>query len=116
MFRIIAGLFAYAHKKLTGEVLMERRPETARRLRAQSITLENRENMSVTGVRNVNEFNDTDICLDTDCGVLHIDGEELHRTKLNLEDGVVMLEGNICGVVFEDEQEERTGLWSRIFK
>ena len=115
MFRIIAGLFAYAHKKLTGEVLMERRPETARRLRAQSITLENRENMSVTGVRNVNEFNDTDICLDTDCGVLHIDGE-LHITKLNLEDGVVMLEGNICGVVFEDEQEERTGLWSRIFK
>ena len=94
---------------------MERKPDV-KRLRAQAITLENRELLSVSGVRNVEEFNDTEICLDTDCGILHIDGEELHITKLNLDDGIMLLEGRICGIVFEEEQEERGGFFSRLLK
>ncbi|MBQ9949462.1 MAG: sporulation protein YabP [Clostridia bacterium] len=95
---------------------MERKPESIKRLRSQAVTLENREMLSVSGVRNVDEFNDTDICLDTDCGILHIDGGGLHITKLNLDDGIVLLEGNICGIVFEEEAEERGGFFSKIFK
>lgn len=95
---------------------MERKPDGTKRLRAQAITLENREMLSVSGVRNVDEFNETDICLDTDCGILHIDGDSLHITKLNLDDGIVLLEGNICGIVFEDEPQVRSGLFSRLFK
>ena len=94
---------------------MERKPDV-KRLRAQAITLENRELLSVTGVRNVDEFNDSEICLDTDCGVLHIDGAELHITKLNLDEGLVLLEGEICGIVFEEEQEERSSLFTRLFR
>lgn len=95
---------------------MERKPELTKRLRAQAITLENRESLSVTGVRNVEEFNDTDICLDTDCGILHVDGNGLHITKLNLDDGIVLLEGSICGIVFEEDTQDRGSVWSRLFK
>lgn len=95
---------------------MERKPELTRRLRMQAITLENRENLSVSGVRNVEEFNDTDICLETDCGILHIDGANLHITQLNSEDGIVLVEGNVCGIVFEDEPEQGKSMWSKIFK
>ena len=95
---------------------MERRPDQIKRLRSQAITLENREMLTVSGVRNVADFNETDISLDTDCGMLHIDGDALHITKLNLDDGIVSVEGTVCGVVFEDEPEERGNIFTRLFK
>ena len=86
------------------------------RIRSHSVHMDDRRLMSVSGVKDVDSFNEQFVQLLTEAGELRIEGADLHITKLNLEDGVVMLEGNICGVVFEDEQEERTGLWSRIFK
>lgn len=95
---------------------MERSTEQLKKLRSQAVTLENRELLTVSGVRNVDEFNETDIALLTDCGTLHIDGDNLHITKLNLDDGIVSVEGTVCGIVFDDEPEERGGIFSRLFK
>ena len=93
------------------------RPEQTKRLRAQAVTLENREILSVSGVRNVDEFNDTEITLETDCGIMHIDGDALHITKLNLDDGIVSVEGNVCGIVFYDDTQTSPGsFFSRIFR
>ena len=96
---------------------MEKRTEQAGRLRAQAVTLENREMLTVSGVRNADEFNDTEITLITDCGTLHIDGENLHITKLNLDDGIVSVEGLVCGIVFDDDDREQSGgFFSRLFR
>jgi len=93
------------------------RPELTKRLRSQAITLENREMLTVSGVRTVDEFNDVEITLETDCGMLHIDGEGLHITKLNSDDGIVLVEGNICGIVYDDDTSEQSGgFFSRLFR
>ena len=72
--------------------------------------------MSVTGVREVISFNEQEVQLMTDAGELRIDGNELHVTKLNLEDGQVTLEGEVIALEYAEEQEERGGLFSRMFK
>jgi hypothetical protein len=46
--------------------------------RIQNIMLENREKMSISGVIDVESFNDECIIVDTELGVLIIRGEDLH--------------------------------------
>ncbi len=89
---------------------------SALRIRTHCIHIDNRQLMSVTGVRDVISFNEQEVQLMTDAGELRIDGNELHVTKLNLEDGQVTLEGEVIALEYAEEQEERGGLFSRMFK
>ncbi len=89
---------------------------SALRIRTHCIHIDNRQLMSVTGVREVISFNEQEVQLMTDAGELRIDGNELHVTKLNLEDGQVTLEGEVIALEYAEEQEERGGLFSRMFK
>ena len=47
---------------------------------------------------------------------LHIDGNGLHITKLNLDDGQVVLEGEISALFYEDAPEAKGSLFSRMFR
>ena len=89
---------------------------SALRIRTHCIHIDNRQLMSVTGVRDVISFNEQEVQLMTDAGELRIDGNELHVTKLTLEDGQVTLEGEVIALEYAEEQEERGGLFSRMFK
>ena len=53
------------------------------------IILDERERLSVTGVTDVIAFDEETITADTDMGVITIRGENLHISKLNLEDGIL---------------------------
>ena len=55
------------------------------------IILDERERLSVTGVTDVIAFDEETITADTDMGVITIRGENLHISKLNLEDGILQL-------------------------
>ena len=85
------------------------------RLRNHSIHMDDRRLMSVSGVKDVDSFNEQFIQLLTEAGVLRIEGMDLHITKLNLDEGQVMLEGEICSLEY-GEAEERGSLFGRIFK
>ena len=56
------------------------------------IILDERERLSVTGVTDVIAFDEETITADTDMGVITIRGENLHISKLNLEDGILQTE------------------------
>lgn len=84
--------------------------------RMHAIHLEGRELMSVTGVKDVDSFNEQEIRLVTDLGVLYVEGNELHITKLNLDDGQVLLEGEIVSLQYGELEEERGSLFSRLFR
>ena len=85
------------------------------RIRSHSIHIDDRRLISVTGVKDVDSFNEQFVQLLTEAGELRIEGAELHITKLNLDEGQVMLEGEISALEYA-EGEERGSLLGRIFR
>ena len=53
------------------------------------LTLENREHLTLTGISDVDSFNEEEIIAISPCGELTIKGELLHIEELNLEAGTV---------------------------
>lgn len=86
------------------------------RLRTHSVHLENRELMSITGVKDVASFNDGEVILMTEGGGLSIEGTELHITKLNLDEGQVIIEGQIIAFEYDDMPAQRGSIFSRMFR
>ncbi|MBQ9832521.1 MAG: sporulation protein YabP [Clostridia bacterium] len=86
------------------------------RIRTHAVHIDNRELMSVTGVKSVESFNEQEVCLLTEVGALHIEGIDLHITKLNLDDGQVIIEGEIIMMEYDEPPQERSGVFSRLFR
>lgn len=63
--------------------------------KAHKVTLNNRRNGSFTGILDVISFDIAEILLETEQGMLHIKGKDLHVNRLNLEKGEVDIEGLI---------------------
>lgn len=90
--------------------------ESGLRLRSHAIHMDNRELLSVTGVRDVGSFNEAEVSLSTDAGGLTVEGEELHITKLDLDDGQVIVEGRIGAVIYDEDVPEKKGsIFKRMF-
>ncbi|MGS0763214.1 sporulation protein YabP [Syntrophomonas curvata] len=68
-----------------------------------SLTLVNRSNMQLSGIKNVNTFDEDEIILETELGYLCIVGQELHVSMLNLEQGKVALEGTVNSVEYRTQ-------------
>jgi sporulation protein YabP len=85
--------------------------------RAHAITLENRRRAGITGVSDVLSFNEQEVVLVTDGGDISLLGEGLHIARLNLEDGQLVVEGEISGIEYgAAPQQRRGGLLSKIFR
>ena len=60
------------------------------------ILLQNRERLSIDGVLHVESFDDMEIVLETDAGILVIRGESLHIKELNLDSANLSVVGNVA--------------------
>jgi sporulation protein YabP len=60
-----------------------------------NIVLENREKMSVTGVSDVDTFDENKIVLFIPDDTIIIEGEDLHIQKLDISSGELTIEGEI---------------------
>lgn len=85
------------------------------RMRAHSVHIDNRARMNVTGVIDVESFNEQEVLLDTEAGELAITGNNLHLAKLNLDDGQIVIEGEVIALDYEAPLPERRSLFSRMF-
>ena len=56
-------------------------------IRAHACRLENRNAASLTGVREVVSFDENQVVMDTDMGLLTIKGKDLHVSRLTVEKG-----------------------------
>ena len=61
--------------------------------KVHKVLLTNRKNGSFTGVLDVLSFDINEILLETEQGMLHVKGKDLHVNRLNLEKGEVDIEG-----------------------
>ena len=66
------------------------------------LTLQQREDLTMSGVTEVVSFDDTAIILKTHLGMLNVQGRDLHLTTLSPEGGQVTVTGHICSLVYEE--------------
>ena len=76
------------------------------------LSLNERKELSMTGVTEVVSFDDTAVVLRTQLGTLMIHGQQLQLKTLSLEGGQVAVDGNISALIYE---EPRQGFsWRRL--
>ncbi len=90
----------------------EQSPHTAPK--NHSMSMENREKLSLSGVEDVSGFDENLVVLRTSLGDLTIRGEALHIGRIDLESGNLELSGKIQELSY-DERLPRQSLWSRLF-
>ena len=82
-----------------------------------NIIMENRGKLTVSGVEDVESFNEESVVLDTIQGTLTVEGSGLHINKLNVQTGELTVNGEISGLVYHDEGYSKSnGFFGRIFK
>ena len=77
---------------------------------AHHVILEGREQLSVSGVEEVESFDENTIVMLTNRGTLIVRGEELHIGKLSLDGGELHVDGRIEALTYEEQQAPR-GSW-----
>ena len=83
----------------------------------QNIILENREKLSVTGITDILTFDEDEIVLNTEYGILEITGSDLKVEKLSLDSGEILARGFINSVNYAgDKQEKASGFFKSMFK
>lgn len=81
-----------------------------------SIIVEDRKNVSISGVTDVESFDEEEVVLMTDLGELIIKGYGLHISKIDVVAGDLALEGEIYNIGYSDPQPGGGGLLSRLFR
>lgn len=67
------------------------------------LTLINRQQLALEGVRLVEKFDEEEIVLETTMGILTLKGSDLHITQLDLEKGTLAAQGSFSGFQFREE-------------
>ena len=81
-----------------------------------SIIIEDRKNVSISGVTDVESFDEETVILMTDLGELVIKGFGLHISKIDVVSGDLALEGEIYSIGYSDTQAVGGGLLSRLVR
>lgn len=68
-----------------------------------SLSLINRESLSLTGVKDVDAFNEQEILVICDYGELTIKGELLHIEELSVESGLLSVSGKISALIYSEK-------------
>lgn len=87
--------------------------------RSQNIILEDRQKISISAVEHVHSFDECSVIVETSKGVINIKGSSFDMSKLNLEDGNVVVKGCVDSIVYTDKQSlshKGGSILSRMFK
>ena len=84
-------------------------------LSAHRLELTGREQLTVSGVEDVERFDETGIVMSTSAGTLVVTGESLHIGKLSLDGGELHVDGRIDSISYEEGGGERAGFFQRLF-
>ncbi|MBQ1351685.1 MAG: sporulation protein YabP [Oscillospiraceae bacterium] len=83
---------------------------------AHRLSLDERERLMVSGVEDVESFDETTIVMYTVRGTLVVRGTGLHIDKLSLDGGELSVEGTIDALLYEDQRRDNGSLFSRLFR
>ncbi len=80
------------------------------------LIMESREKLSISGVEDVDSFDENEIRIYTSEGLLTVKGGDLHISHLNIEDGDMAVEGEIDGLNYSNVETNSGGFFSKLFK
>lgn len=85
-----------------------------------SITITERKNLLITGVKKIENFDSEEFLLETVMGFLVVKGEELELVKLDTLAGNVSIKGLVKGFSYMDDTskkiKENNSVFNRLFK
>ena len=88
-----------------------------RRNDEHKLTMVGRNKMTVTGVEDVDSFDDDKIVAYTTEGVMTVKGADFRINRLSVEDGVLEIEGEIDSIEYADgHKSDKGGFFSKIFR
>lgn len=79
------------------------------------LTLDARSRLSITGVLEVESFDESEILLTSTRGPMSIRGKGLHLQQLSIDGGQVLIDGSIDAISYEDEIRAAGGFFARLF-
>ena len=82
----------------------------------QNLIVEDRKKLSVTGVSDVDSFDERTITAFTELGELRVQGADLHITNLCVETGELTVDGRIDALIYAQEQPKNGGFFARMFR
>ena len=81
-----------------------------------SLVVEDRKRLSVSGVTDVESFDEETVALATELGELLIHGYDRHINRIDVESGDLSLEGEIVSLTYTDNQPQSNGFFGRLFR
>lgn len=81
-----------------------------------NLVLSSRKNLNITGVKDVDKFDDKEIIAITYQGKLRINGNNLKIGKLSIESGMLELNGKIDSLSYLDSNELTKNFFKNLFK
>ncbi|MDR3344504.1 MAG: sporulation protein YabP [Oscillospiraceae bacterium] len=82
-----------------------------------TLSLENREGLRLSGVSDVDSFDEQTVTVFTDFGELAIHGSGLHINKLSLDTGELSLEGRVDSLTYSNAaQRQSGGFFAKMFR
>ena len=80
-----------------------------------NVILEDRKKLSITGVEDIDNFDENAITVYTSLGELTVTGLDLHINRLSIETGELLVEGEISALKYTEGRANKESFLSRLF-
>ena len=81
-----------------------------------NVILEDRRILTISGVQDIDSYDEQSVVAFTELGELTIKGEGLHINKIDVQTGELNVEGEIWELCYSNLQKSQQGLFSRLFR
>jgi len=99
------------------EVSMETKKTVSDKENKSTLTLINRKKLSMSGILEVVSFKDIEIVLKTSLGDMIIKGEDLKMNKLDVQNGDIVIMGEISSLLYTGrDSSDKESILRKLFK
>lgn len=81
-----------------------------------NLILKDRGELTISGVTDVDSFDETTIIAYTDYGELTVTGNNLHISSLDIDKGEMSVDGTVNSLVYVNQGPKATGFFSKVFR
>lgn len=81
-----------------------------------NLTLDERHNLSVTGVIDIGGYDEQTVVAQTQQGELTVRGEGLHIIRMSIDMGELVVEGTVNSLQYSEKTVHSEGFFSRLFR
>ena len=90
--------------------------EEKKSMGAHNLILEERGSLTVTGVEDIDSFDDQTVVIYTGLGELTVRGIQVHIQRMYEQAVVLVLQGQVYALTYADQPAVRGGFFARIFR